>query len=205
MPPPPHSPPAQQLHTRTAAASPLTGTEQLRRRRAIAHPMQMSRPPPASHWSAQPLSALSLVSPAPRRPPIGYLFLAPEAGSRVRALRAAAARPAAPFASWKIPVRRGRSWAQAPPPRRGPRVFMAGEPGCVGTTRATLGTLLLEPATSTGLFCWRVRAKPTAPLCTYTWGAPVVHVPLYTYTRTLVGGEGRNLTHLLSLKLEAEP
>lgn len=189
MPPPPHSPPAQQLHTRTAAASPLTGTEQLRRRRAIAHPMQMSRPPPASHWSAQPLSALSLVSPAPRRPPIGYLFLAPEAGSRVRALRAAAARPAAPFASWKIPVRRGRSWAQAPPPRRGPRVFMAGEPGCVGTTRATLGTLFSlnqrHPRGCSAGVC----VQNQQLLCALTRGVHRLCTSLYTRTHARLWGE----------------
>lgn len=69
-------------HLSPLAASPPTGTERLRGRQAIAHPMQMSRPPPALHWSAQLLSGLPLAGRAFHHSPIGYPLLAPEAGSR---------------------------------------------------------------------------------------------------------------------------
>lgn len=91
----------------------------------------------------------------------------------MRALRAAAARPAAPFASWKIPVRAGAGPGPgAPLPRGGPRGSWRG-PGrgesrahaeeisfLVGQTREDLGG---KPVTATGLFCWRVRREPTVP------------------------------------------
>lgn len=146
--------------------------------------MQMSRPPPASHWSAQPLSALSLVIPAPRRPPIGYRFLAPEAGSRVRALRAAAAGPAAPFRLVENPRAAGAEPSAGPAPLGAAHACSSwgGGQGCVGTTRDTLGTLFSlnqrHPAGwSAGVcvqnqqfLCARTRGvqRPCTSLCTRT-------------------------------------
>jgi len=74
--------PRRHTHLSAALASPHTGKERPRGRQAIAHPMQMSRPPPARHWPARPISALPLAHLALRRSPIGYPRLSPEVGSR---------------------------------------------------------------------------------------------------------------------------
>lgn len=95
----------------------------------------------------------------------------------MRALRAAAARLAGPFASWKIPVRAGAGAGPAAPlpPRRGPRGSWRGPGPGRGESRAHAEEISFlvgqtredprgKPVTAMGLFCWRVRREPTVPL-----------------------------------------